>query len=129
MKIKTEFNFVLPRGYVDEAGTEKKIRGTMRLLKVKDLMDINRDSRVKASASYYYVVLLAKVVTGLSEITSVTCSLAGSPTINHHMSTVASGSVAGTIVISSWKPTSTSNPTPVAACGSFVNVNWIAVGL
>ena len=72
MKIRTEFNFVLPRGYIDENGNETKIRGVMRLVKVKDQMDINRDMRVKESSSYFYVVLLSKVISKLSSEKMIT---------------------------------------------------------
>jgi len=80
------------------------------------------------SGSLVPTVAVETVATGLTSIISATVALSGSPTLNHMWSTVASGSVAGTIVISSWKPTSASNVTPAAASGSFVKVNWIAVG-
>ena len=68
MKIKTEFNFVLPEG-TNEKG--QKIRGAMRLLKVKDLIDVYRDARVKETTAYFYVVLLGRVITKLGTDTMV----------------------------------------------------------
>jgi hypothetical protein len=62
MKIKTEFSFVLPGRLASEDEAPQKVRGVMRLIKVKDLIDINRDSRVKESSSYFYVVLLCRVI-------------------------------------------------------------------
>ncbi|MDY6969458.1 MAG: hypothetical protein SVR08_12510 [Spirochaetota bacterium] len=67
MKIRTEFNFVLPKDYIDENNNPKKIRGKMRLIKIKDIMDVYRDMRVKESSSFFYVVLLGKVITKLGE--------------------------------------------------------------
>ena len=68
------------------------------------------------------------LATGLTSVVSSTVSLSGSPTLNHSAVTVASGSVAGTIVISSWKPTTASNVTLIAATSPFAKVSWIAVG-
>lgn len=68
------------------------------------------------------------IVTGLTTVTAVVASLSGSPTIENSMVSATSGSVAGTIVIKAFKPTSVSNPTPVASSGSFVAVNWVAIG-
>ena len=66
MKIRTEFNFVLPKGIKDEDGVEKKIRGVMRLAKVSDIIDVYRDSRINENPSYFYIILLTKVVTSLT---------------------------------------------------------------
>ena len=68
------------------------------------------------------------LATGLTSVTSATVSLSGSPTLNHNSVTVASGSVAGTIVISSWKPTNASTVTLIPATSPFAKVSWIAVG-
>ena len=66
MKIRTEFNFVLPRAMHTDEGREKKVRGVMRLVKVKDLIEVSKDMRVKTSPAYFYVVVLTKVVENLS---------------------------------------------------------------
>ncbi|MBN1699177.1 MAG: hypothetical protein JW881_16780 [Spirochaetales bacterium] len=63
MKIRTEFKFVLPRGHVDKEGKYRKIQGVMRLIKVKDLIQVYHDSRVKENESYFYIVLLSRVIT------------------------------------------------------------------
>lgn len=62
MKIKKEFNFILPQEVLDDTGKSQKIKGVMRLVRVKDLVDIHLDTRVKESSSYFYVVLLSKVI-------------------------------------------------------------------
>jgi hypothetical protein len=62
MKLKTEFKFVLPEP-MDKG--EEKPRGVMRLIKVKDLVDLNSDIRVIENPSYFYVVLLGRVITSL----------------------------------------------------------------
>lgn len=68
MKIRTEFRFVLPKGKQSEDEKPKKIRGVMRLIKVKDLIDIHRDNRVRENSAYFYVVLLSKVIIKLDDI-------------------------------------------------------------
>lgn len=67
MKIRTEFNFVLPKGKKMPDGKIQKIRGSMRLIKVKDLVEIYHDMRVKASSPYFYVVILTRVVQRLGD--------------------------------------------------------------
>ena len=42
--LQTEFEFVLPKGYVDESGTLHK-EGTMRLAKAEDEIQPMRDPR------------------------------------------------------------------------------------
>jgi hypothetical protein len=66
MKIKTEFNFILPRGIKVEDGKEQKIRGVMRLARVNDLTDVYRDPRIGKNPSYFYVIILTRVVLSLT---------------------------------------------------------------
>ena len=72
MKIRTEFPFVLPKGIVDKDKNLKKTKGVMRLIKVKDLLQIYKDTRVKETESYFYIVLLSRVVTTLGNERMVT---------------------------------------------------------
>lgn len=65
MKIKSIFNFTLPESL--EHGNIKKTYGTMRLTKVKDIIDVFHDMRVKKNPSYFYVILLSKVVKNLGD--------------------------------------------------------------
>ena len=68
------------------------------------------------------------ITTGLTSVTSVVASLSGSPTINHAWVSAVSGSTAGDIYVYCWAPTGSSVTTPLASSGSFVDVNWIAIG-
>lgn len=70
-KIRTEFKFVLPRGTGVDVEPGRKANGTMRLVKVKDLVDIERDGQVLRGTGAYYVVLLAKCITQLGNVSVV----------------------------------------------------------
>lgn len=65
--IRTEFEFTLPRGYVDEHGTLHRA-GSMRLATAADEIEPLRDPRVQANQSYLAVVLLSRVVTRLGDV-------------------------------------------------------------
>ncbi|MEV6167971.1 hypothetical protein AB0L99_07055 [Streptomyces sp. NPDC051954] len=68
--LRTEFEFELPRGYVDEAGTVHR-HGTMRLATARDELRPQIDLRVKENPAYLSVVLLSQVITRLGNITDV----------------------------------------------------------
>jgi hypothetical protein len=68
--LQTEFDFELPRGYVDEAGTVHR-KGTMRLATGRDELVPLRDDRVRENPAYLTVVLLARVVTNIGGVTDV----------------------------------------------------------
>ena len=65
--LRTEFAFVLPRGYVDGAGTVHR-DGVMRLATARDELVPLRDDRVRENPAYLTVVLLARVVTRIGTI-------------------------------------------------------------
>jgi hypothetical protein len=65
--LRTEFDFVLPRGYVDGDGVVHRA-GTMRLATARDELLPLYDGRVKERPAYLSVVLLARVVTRLGEV-------------------------------------------------------------
>ena len=70
MAIQTEYEFTLPKGYVDEEGNIH-IKGIMKLATVADEILSHEDSRVQCSPTYLKIILLSKVVTklgGLSDI-------------------------------------------------------------
>jgi hypothetical protein len=69
--LRTEFSFVLPRGYVDDAGTVHRA-GVMRLATAKDEIVPQRDPRVRQNESYLTVLLLARVITRLGSLGSIT---------------------------------------------------------
>ncbi|MGW2746099.1 hypothetical protein [Streptomyces sp. NPDC001450] len=68
--LRTEFEFELPRGYVDEAGTVHR-HGAMRLATARDELRPQIDLRVKENPAYLSVVLLSQVITRLGNITDV----------------------------------------------------------
>ncbi|MEZ0111532.1 hypothetical protein ABH920_005550 [Catenulispora sp. EB89] len=68
--LRTEFDFELPRGYVDDAGTVHR-RGTMRLSTARDELVPLRDVRVRENPAYLSVVLLGRVITRLGTLPMV----------------------------------------------------------
>jgi hypothetical protein len=72
--IETEFEFTLPRGYVDKEGTLHR-EGEMRLATAADEIIPQRDPRVKANPAYRSIVQLSRVVTRLGSITNVTTGI------------------------------------------------------
>ncbi|MGY0236127.1 hypothetical protein [Longispora urticae] len=69
-RLRTEFAFELPRGYVDPAGTLHR-SGVMRLATARDELVPLRDDRVRENPAYLTVVLLARVITQLGDVTDV----------------------------------------------------------
>ncbi len=69
--LQTEFPFVLPRGYVDNAGRVHK-HGAMRLATALDEIVPLRDPRVRANQAYLTIILLARVITRLGDLPSIT---------------------------------------------------------
>jgi len=70
MAFKTEFEFVLPKGYVDEDGNLHK-RGVMRLATAADEILPLRDQRVQSNPSYLSIILLTRVVTKLGDLQAI----------------------------------------------------------
>jgi hypothetical protein len=68
--LRTEFDFELPRGYVDDAGVVHR-RGTMRLSTARDELVPLRDVRVRENPAYLSVVLLGRVITRLGTLPMV----------------------------------------------------------
>jgi len=69
--MQTEFEFELPRGYVDEQGQVHR-RGIMRLATAIDEIAPLRDRRVRANEAYLTIIVLSRVVTELGSLTDVT---------------------------------------------------------
>ena len=72
--MRTEFTFTLPRGYVDGQGTVHR-EGTMRLATARDEIEPLRDGSVRQNEAYLAVLLLARVVTRIGEVTEITPEL------------------------------------------------------
>lgn len=68
--LQTEFDFTLPRGYVDADGNLHR-RGVMRLAKARDEIEPLADSRGRANESYLAILLLSRVVTRLGDISPI----------------------------------------------------------
>jgi hypothetical protein len=69
--LRTEFAFVLPRGFVDDAGALHR-EGTMRLATARDEILPLRDPRVRDNEAYLTVILLSRVVVRLGTLPQVT---------------------------------------------------------
>lgn len=67
MAFQTEFEFVLPKGYVDEVGNLHK-NGTMRLATAADEILPMKDPRVQQNPAYLTVILLSRVVVRLGTL-------------------------------------------------------------
>ena len=74
MLIQTEYEFTLPKGYVNQEGTICK-RGVMRLATALDEIEAMRDPRVKRDPEYMSVVLLAEVVSRLEGVEEVSAEV------------------------------------------------------
>ena len=68
--MQTEFEFELPKGYVDQNGDLHK-RGTMRLVTAADEILPLRDPRVQQNSGYLTIILLSRVITKLGTLTTV----------------------------------------------------------
>ena len=71
MSLKTEYEFTLPKGYVDGDGTLHR-NGLMRLATARDEIEPLRDPRVADNEAYLTVILLSRVVTQLGSVSQVT---------------------------------------------------------
>lgn len=70
MTLQTEFDFTLPRGFVDSDGNLHK-EGVMRLATANDEIAPMKDGRVQANPGYLAVILLSRVVTRLGDLNQV----------------------------------------------------------
>lgn len=68
--LQTEFEFTLPKGYVDEEGNVHR-EGSMRLATALDEIAPMRDPRVKSNEAYLTIILLSRVITRLGTLTHI----------------------------------------------------------
>jgi hypothetical protein len=68
--LQTEFEFVLPRGYVDGQGAVHRV-GTMRIARARDEIYPQSDPRVRENPSYLTVILLTRTITKLGTLPEV----------------------------------------------------------
>lgn len=71
MTFQTEFEFTLPRGYIDSDGNLHK-SGVMRLATAADEILPQKDARVHQNPAYLVVILLSRVINRLGDITNIT---------------------------------------------------------
>src|SRR5829696_5687150 len=69
--MQTEVSFTLPKGYVDQAGTVHR-EGAMRLATARDEIEPLRDPEVRQNEAYLSILLLARTVTRIGDITEIT---------------------------------------------------------
>ncbi|MCT7962282.1 hypothetical protein NG799_11065 [Laspinema sp. D1] len=69
--IQTEFEFTLPKGYLDSEGNLHR-QGVMRLSRAIDEIAPLRDPRVKSNPAYATVIILSRVITRLGALEQVT---------------------------------------------------------
>jgi hypothetical protein len=67
----TEFEFTLPKGYIDTEGNLHRV-GVMRLSTAIDEISPLRDPRVKANPAYATIIILSRVITRLGALSEVT---------------------------------------------------------
>lgn len=72
--LQTEYEFTLPKGYVDREGTLHR-QGLMRLATANDEIAPLRDPRVRQNQAYLTVILLSRVITRLGTLTEVNPSV------------------------------------------------------
>ena len=72
--LQTEFDFTLPRGYVDRNGTVHR-KGRMRLATALDEIAPLRDPRVRQNQAYHTIILLARVITSLGTLPAMDTSV------------------------------------------------------
>ena len=71
MAFQTEFQFTLPKGYVDKDGNLHR-EGVMRLATAKDEIAPLQDYRVQANRAYLVIILLSRVITKLGTLRMIT---------------------------------------------------------
>ncbi|MGF1487939.1 MAG: hypothetical protein ACFBSE_12695 [Prochloraceae cyanobacterium] len=67
MVLQTEFEFTLPKGYLDEDGTLHR-KGVMRLARAIDEIAPLKDPRVKTNPAYATVIILSRVIVKLGAL-------------------------------------------------------------
>jgi hypothetical protein len=70
MNLQTEFEFTLPRGYIDSDGNLHR-QGVMRLANARDEILPLEDPRVRRNEAYLLIILLSRVVTRLGDAREV----------------------------------------------------------
>jgi len=67
---QTEYEFTLPKGYVDENGSLHK-KGVMRLATAADEILPLKDPRVQQNPAYLSVILFSRIITRLGDLQTI----------------------------------------------------------
>lgn len=70
LMFQTEFEFVLPKGYLDGEGNLHR-KGVMRLAKAMDEIAPLKDPRVKSNPAYATIIILARVISRLGSLEDI----------------------------------------------------------
>ena len=70
MNLQTEFEFSLPRGYIDKDGNVHR-EGIMRLANAADEILPIQDPRVQRNEAYLLIILLSRVITTLGTLKDI----------------------------------------------------------
>jgi len=68
--MQTEFEFTLPKGYLDTDGNLHR-KGVMRLATAIDEIAPMRDPRVKSNPAYATIIILSRVITRLGAMPEI----------------------------------------------------------
>ena len=71
MALQTEYDFVLPKGYIDKEGTLHRA-GVMRLATAADEILPMKDHRVKQNPAYLAIIVLSRVISRLGDVDMIT---------------------------------------------------------
>ena len=74
MMLQTEYEFTLPKGYIDKEGTLHR-DGVMRLANAKDEIAPLEDPRVQRNEAYLLVILLSRVITKLDTLQDISTNV------------------------------------------------------
>lgn len=70
MMLQTEYEFTLPKGFVDKDGNLHR-QGIMRLANAKDEIAPLQDPRVQRNNAYLVIILLSRVIVKLGELRDI----------------------------------------------------------
>lgn len=70
MSFATEFEFELPKGYIDEQGNLHR-KGVMRLATAADEILPLRDPRVQQNPGYLTIIVLSRVISKLGDVRAI----------------------------------------------------------
>jgi hypothetical protein len=68
--VQVEFDFTLPRGYIDARGSLHR-HGTMRLATVRDELAVLHSPQARSHTDYIPILMLARVVVQLGDIKEI----------------------------------------------------------